>query len=204
MGLRVPLTNSSNLNSPFADQRQRGFGWLQFSDFVEEEFRQYYAQSGVKQARLALCLAISVILIIMGSELASSDISYPKMTFNALILLPTLIGALFFSTKPSQNNTYQYLLLISAVLIGLQITLFVMNASEMELSYFFAAEIAWIFVVWLVLGLVIRQAAITALTISGAYTFGVFIWDIGFSEALFGTMTLVACNAIGAYCCYQL
>ena len=66
-------TASHNLNSPFADQRQRGFVRLLFSGFVEEEFRQYYAQSSLFRARVFAVFAIGCTLISVGTMLANSQ-----------------------------------------------------------------------------------------------------------------------------------
>ena len=42
--------------------------WLLFSDFVEEEFRQYYARSSVQRARLLPVFAIVVVLVGIGGK----------------------------------------------------------------------------------------------------------------------------------------
>ncbi len=71
-------------------------------------------------------------------------------------------------------------------------------------SYYFGAEIAWILIIWLILGLPFRHAAFTALTLSGTYIFGLQAFGVNPAESVFSTSMLLLVNAIGAYCCYQL
>jgi diguanylate cyclase (GGDEF)-like protein len=195
---------SNNLNSPFADQRQRGFAWLRFSDFVEEEFRQYYAHSSLPRARVFLALGITFTLISLGMMLASREFHPVNLTFNILVILPVLAAAFIVSANSGQHRLYQFLLAVSALLMGLWLTSIVTRASIAGMPYYFSALVAWIFVIWLFLGLPIRHAAVTALIISGLYTFGNFQWHLELNEAMFSTTMLVCVNVIGAFCCYQL
>jgi len=197
-------STSNNLTSPFADQRQRGFVRLLFSDFVEEEFRQYYAQSSLFRARVFAVVAIGYTLILIGAMFTSSGFHPVTFFFNALVMLPVLTVTLILSARPSQHRLYQCLLAFSALLIGLWITSVVTRASIDGMPYYFSALVAWIFVVWLFLGLPFRHAAFTALVISGMYIFGNFNWHLELNEVIFTTGTLASINIIGAFCCYQL
>jgi len=197
-------TTSNNLNSPFADERQRGFARLRFSDFVEEEFRQYYAHSSPLRARVFLVFGIVATLLSLGMMIASRDFHPVNLAFNVLVMLPVLVAALMASMKPDQHRLYQLLLAVSALLMGLWLTSVVTRASIAGMPYYFSALVAWIFVVWLFLGLPIRHAAATALIISGLYVFGNFNWNLEFNEAIFSTTMLLCINVIGAFCCYQL
>jgi diguanylate cyclase (GGDEF)-like protein len=200
----VTEKTSNNLTSPFADQRQRGFARLRFSDFVEEEFRQYYAHSSLFRARVFLVFSIACTLISLGMMLASRDFHPATWSFNILVILPVLVAALIASAKPRQHALYQLLLAASALLIGLWLTSVVTRASIAGMPYYFSALVAWIFVVWLFLGLPFRHAAVTAVVLSGLYVFGIFAWELEFNEAIFSTGTLACINVIAAFCCYQL
>lgn len=197
-------STSNNLNSPFADQRQRGFRWLLFSGFLEEEFRQYYAHSSLLRARVFLVFGIVFTLLWLGMMLASRDFHPANLAFNILVMLPVLVAALMASMKPGEHRLYQLLLAVSALLMGLWLTSIVTRASIAGMPYYFSALVAWIFVVWLFLGLPIRHAAVTAMIISGLYTFGNFNWNLELHEAIFSTGMLGFVNLIGAFCCYQL
>lgn len=202
--MRVTTSNRKNLTSPFADQRRRGFGWLLFSDFVEEEFRQYYAQSNIQRGRLIPVLAIAVTLISFGVRLADGTVSMSLVAFDFCIMVPILIATLYLSTQPQRHHLYQTMLAVSTLLIGMFITSVVTRASMGGLPYYFAVEIAWLFVIWLILGLPFRHAASVALLLSATYMYGSYHWNFDFNETPFTLLMLIVVNGIGAFCCYQL
>ncbi len=197
-------TASENLNSPFADQLRNGFIWLRFSDFVEEEFLSYYAKSSLQRSRLLPIMAIAATLISIGIMVANQGAHPLMLGFDVLVMLPILAAALWASTSPAHHRLYQFLLAVSALLIGMWISSIVTRASLHGTPYYFAAIIAWVFVVWLILGLPFRHAAVTAMTISGMYMFGSFMWGLPLNEVIFTTLMLVFVNCMGAVCCYQL
>jgi diguanylate cyclase (GGDEF)-like protein len=200
----VSISNRKNLTSPFADQRKRGFRWLLFSDFVEEEFRQYYAKSNIQRGRLIPVLAIAVTLISFGVRLAEGNVTMSLVLFDFGVLLPILGTTLYFSVDPRRHRLYQTMLAISTLLIGMFITSVVTRASMGGLPYYFAVEIAWLFVIWLILGLPFRHAAAVALLLSATYLYGSYHWNFDFKETPFTLLMLIIVNGIGAFCCYQL
>jgi len=204
--VRSPVTAkaSQNLKSPYADQRQAGFRWLVFSDFVEEEFRQYYARSGVLRSRLLPIIGLVTTLIATGYTLSQPDVHPVVVIFNIGIMLPILSATLWTSTRPSHHRLYQFLLAGSALLMGMWISSHVTRQSLAGNSYYFGAEIGWLFIVWLILGLPFRHAAFTALTISGLYIFGLSAWQFPPREPMLATSMLLVVNGIGGFCCYQL
>jgi len=190
--------------SPYADQLKRGFRWLRFSDFVEEEFRQYYAQSNIQRGRLIPVLAIAVTLISFGVRLAEGTVSGSLLLFDFGLMLPILGATLYLSADPGRHRIYQAMLAISTLLIGMFITSIVTRASIGGLPYYFAVEVAWLFVIWLILGLPFRHAAAVALTLSTTYMYGSYLWNFEFNETSFSLLMLIVVNGIGAFCCYQL
>jgi diguanylate cyclase (GGDEF)-like protein len=195
---------SDNLNSPFEEQRKLGFNWLQFNDFVEEEFRQYYAQSNVQRARIMPILTIATTLIAIGLMLANPKSNLVMLSYNVFGVLPIMTLTLFASTKPRWHQFYQVMLALSTLIVGLWVTSMVSRASLAGMPFYFAAEIAWLFVVWLIVGLPFRHAAVVALTISSTYILGNFWWDFSVSELAFGAAMLAFVNFFGALACYQL
>lgn len=193
-----------NLKSPYVDQLRAGFRWLVFSDFVEEEFRQYHSESSVNRARVLPVFGIVAILISMGSMLTSDDTHPVVIVFNIGVMLPMLSATLWASGQPAYHRLHQFLLAGSALLVGMWVSSVVTRASIEGQSYYFGAEIAWIFIVWLILGLPFRHAAFTALTISALYILGLGIWNLQPGETVFSTSMLLVLNIIGAFCCYQL
>jgi diguanylate cyclase (GGDEF)-like protein len=195
---------SDNLNSPYVDQRRQGLRWLRFSDFVEEEFLQFYASNTANRARLMPILAMMTSCVSIGVMLAEDDSSVIMLLFNILLMMPLLGATLYASMRPGQHRIYQLLLAGSALMIGMWITSLVTRASIEGMQFYFAAEIAWLFVVWLILGLPFRHAAAVSLLISLSYVTGNINSGFASGEMFFVGLMLVFVNAIGGLCCYQL
>lgn len=195
---------SENLNSPYSDQLKSGFRKLRFCSFVEEEFLLHYAQASLQRSRLMPIIAMSVTLFSIGIMVARQGPDSSMLAFDILILIPALSAAMWASRNPANHRIYQFLLAVSAMLIGMWLTSVVTRASIIGTPYYFAMLVAWVFVVWLILGLPFRHATVTALTISGLYIGGSFLWNFQMHEMIFTTTMLVFVNCIGAACCYQL
>ena len=191
------------MNSPFAEQRQMGFNWLQFNDFVEEEFRQHYAQSNVQRARIMPILTMAGTLIAIGLMLADPQSNLVMLSYNVFGVLPVMTFTLYASTKPRWHRFYQVMLATSTLVVGLWVTSIVTRASLAGMPYYFAAEIAWLFVVWMIVGLPFRHAAVVASIISFFYILGNFYWDFTTGELAFGAMLLAFVNGFGGLACYQ-
>ncbi|MFQ5634486.1 MAG: diguanylate cyclase domain-containing protein [Gammaproteobacteria bacterium] len=200
----MTIKTNQNLKSVYADELRAGFRWLVFSDFVEEEFRQYYARSSVQRARLLPILGIGIILVSLGFTLGNSEIHPVVAIFDIGIMLPILSATLWASASPQRHRLFQFLLAAGALLIGMWINSIVTRASLAGMSYYFSAQISWVGIVWLILGLPFRHAAFTALTISGVYIFGHSLFHLAPSEAAFSSSMLLVVNVIGGFCCYQL
>ena len=195
---------TENLNSPFHDQLKSGFSRLRFSDFVEEEFLSQYARTSLYRSRLLLALAIAATLINIGITIAGQGGHPAILIFDIIIMLPVLGASLWASMNPASHRLYRFLLAVSAMLIGMWATSIVVRASLDSTPYYFAMLITWMFVVWLILGLPFRHAAVTALTISGLYIFSVLSWDFQLDEGAFTVALLLFVNFVGAIGCYQL
>jgi diguanylate cyclase (GGDEF)-like protein len=176
-----------------------------FADPVlEAEFRQHFAAASYPKARpLVLLLAVAGFLI-TAVGLASRGISVITATFGLAVMLPLLTATLMLSYRPAWQDWYQRLLASSALGIGLFVTSVTLRASLQGMPYFFGAQVAWIFLVWLILGLLFRYAAITTAVISAAYIWGLYHWHINVSETLFESLMLLSVNAVGGLCCFQL
>jgi len=195
---------SENLNSPFSEQRKSGFRWLRFTDFVEEEFLAYYTKSSLQRSRTLPILALAASLVSLGILLMGETIHPLLLAFDVLIMLPVLSLTIWASMNPAKYRLYQFLIATSAMLIGMLVTSYVARGSIEGQSYYFSALVAWVFMVWLMLGLPFRYAALNALTISGLAIFGIVNWNIPLGEAAFNITLLFFVNGIGAVCCYQL
>ncbi len=158
----------------------------------------------MKTARPILITIGLVVLAVTAYTLLAGKISPFMMAYELLVLLPVLIGTLLVSYRPKRYAIYQHMLALNALLIGLIVTSITTRASLGGMPYFFAAEIGYIFAVWLVLGLLFRHAMIVASVISLACLFGIANWGFSPQEALFNSIMLILVNLLGAYSCYQL
>jgi diguanylate cyclase (GGDEF)-like protein len=195
---------TKNLNSPYYEQLKGGFAGLRFSDFVEEEFLSQYAQASVLRSRLLLVLVLGVTLISIGAVLSGSGENPVILFFDIFVMLPILGVALWVSMNPALHRFYRLLLSVSAMLIGMWVTSIVMRASLDGMAYYFSMLVTWTFVVWFILGLPFRHAAVTTLVVTGLYIFGCITWNLSFNEMLFTIAMLFFVNSIGIVGCYQL
>ena len=196
--------NGTQFKSPFADERQRGFRSLKFSPFVEEEFLQTYSRETVPRARLLLGLALATLLVLIGARLAQPGPPGFMVAFEVFVTVPVLLGTLYASLLPGRHRLYHFLLATSMLLLGLMINSVVTRASLVGMPFYFAATIAWVFMVWVICGLPFRHAAVTAVLISATYIWGMFNWEFRGTERHFASAALGFVSLIGAVCCYQL
>jgi len=185
------------------DRKQPDLRWLKFGALEEHEFRQAYTAANANRARLVMGFALANLLILIGVGIANAG-SPMMIAFEGAVIMPILTATLYLSRFPERYRLYQFLLAIGALLIGLVVNSVVTRATLNGMPYYFSATIAWIFIVWLILGLTMRAAALTALAISVVYTWGLINWHITPAETSFEVLMLAVVNAIGGFCCYQL
>ncbi|MCC7257917.1 MAG: GGDEF domain-containing protein [Gammaproteobacteria bacterium] len=193
-----------HLSTLVAEQRRPGFSRLRFTRFVEEQFRTHYGEINHPKVRLLLVLAACGICLSTGYALALSNVSMVTAIFDIVVMLPLLTATFLASFQLERHRLYQPLLAVSMLCIGLIVTSVALRASLHGTPYYFAAIVAWVFTIWLSVGLLFGYAAVTAITISLAYGFGLVYWNFGHQESLFAGAMLIGVNALGALCCFQL
>lgn len=182
---------------------RRGFSQLRFQDFVEEQFRQYYADLKYATVRPLLVVAAAAVIGITFAGLYKHSISATTAAFGLAIMLPLLMATLFASYRAQHQRLYETLLALSVLCVGLIVDSITLRASLNGTPYYFGGQIAWIFIVWLVLGLTFWYAAGAAVTISLAYGLALFHWKFGAQQVMFESLMLIGANMIGALCCFQ-
>jgi diguanylate cyclase (GGDEF)-like protein len=193
-----------NQLAPYTEGAVEGLTRLTFPAPVEESFRKYYSQVGVTRARLMPCFAIMMTLIAFALRL-SGDGSWLLMTIWDLgFFLPLLIATLYLSTKPDSYRRYQGMLALSGAVSGLVVVSLYFRPALPGMPSYFAMEIAWIFGVWLILGMRFAHAATTALIISFAHIYGILNLDYEAQALGYEIVMLLLVNGIGATCCYNL
>ncbi len=197
------MVQDQQLSTLVGEQQRRGLERLHFSRFVEEQFRQHYASLSYPKARPLLMLAAFAVIVITGLGMAGHTVSAVTATFGLAVMMPLLLATLIASYQPERHLIYQYLLTASIMGIGLIVTSVTLRASLHGTPYFFGAQVAWIFTVWLLLGLRFWHAAAVGSAISLAYAWGLLHWNFGSQETLFEIVMLLGANGIGALACFQ-
>lgn len=193
-----------HLSTLTAEQRRRGLSRLRFTRYVEEQFRRHYAALNQPKVRPLLVAAALAVIVVTGLGMAEHNISAVTATFGLAVMMPLLMATLIASYQVERHYLYQPLLATSLLCIGMIVNSLTLRASLHGTPYVFGAQVAWIFVVWLSLGLLFWYAAATTFTVSAAYVWGLVHWSFGHQEAFFETVMLAGVNAIGALCCFQL
>ncbi len=203
-GRQVQVSVPEQHMSSLVAERRRGFSRLRFSRFVEEQFRQRYAELNHAKVRPLLVVAAAAVIGVTVLGIYQDNVSALTATFGLAVMLPLLMATLICSFQREHHAMYQPLLAVSVMCVGLIVTSLTLRASLHGTPYYFGAQVAWILTVWLVLGLLFWYAAATSLLISVCYIWGLAHWRFGPQEAAFEAVMLLGVNTIGALCCYQL
>ena len=196
--------NTDDALLPHADQKSATFGGLRFTDTLETEFRRYYSKSSVRRARLMPSFTIMMTLIGVYLRLVSDDIHMVQMAYDLLVMLPLVVVTLYFSTQPNRYRTYQALLAATGIASGIAIVSLVYRPTLSGMPSYFTIEVAWIFGIWLILGLPFRAAALTAATVSACHIAGMFVVSYSMPQIVYEVVMLCLVNGIGATACYHL
>lgn len=185
-------------------ERQQGGARLRFSDLLEQEFRQVYAERNYQKVRQILIASAALILVCLIAGVVRATLSWSTAVYMLGITLPALMATLLQTYKEGSYRRLQALLALTMVLLGLICISMSLRGSMRGAEYHFAATVAWVFMVWVAVGLQLRYAAITAVALSFSYLWGLLAWDFPANELYFSAIALLAINVIGGYCCYQL
>lgn len=153
---------------------------------------------------MLLILAACGVILTTGVAMAGQGVSALTAVFEFAVTLPLLVATLIASWQRERYQIYQYLLTTSALCIGLIITSVSLRAGLNGTPYYFGAEVAWIFTVWLILGLRFWHAAAVTSLVSMAYGWGLLHWHFGSQETLFQIALLIGVNLVAALACFDL
>lgn len=200
----MSLDIHQHLSALSSERGRPGASRLHFGDFLEPDFRRLYAEAHYPRTRPLLITAGMLVAIAVVAAVGHASLSWMTAAFTMGILLPTLLLTLVLSYREHSHEGYHHGLALTAFWVGLVCTSLTIRGSLYGAPYYFGAEVAWIFVVWLVLGLRFRHAAVTAIGVSLIYVWGMLEWDFPFAELVFCSVTLLVVNIVGASGCYQL
>jgi diguanylate cyclase (GGDEF)-like protein len=185
-------------------ERQAGVAHLHFSALMERQFRQVYAERGYPKVRQILLASAAAILISLIVGVVRATLSWPTAVYMLGITLPVLMATLLQTYKESSYRRSQALLMLTTFLLGLACVSLSLRGSLHGAPYHFAAMVACVFAVWVVLGLQFRYAAVVAVALSCSYLWGLLNWDFPRGELYFSTAGLLVVNIIGGYSCFKL
>ena len=197
-------TIEQGLNSLYSEQLKKGFRRLRFIDILEPEFRRYYMEQNEEKSRLVVGFSLSVIVLAaVVANMTGSDPMFTMESVALFVMAPVLLCTLILSYS-NQRNIYNIMLVVCALVIGVSGTMVNLHASEAGMSYYFAAQTGWVFMVWLVLGIQFRVTARACLIITLTYMTAAVSAGLPTDQLLFEGFMLGAVNLIGSYSAYQL
>lgn len=197
-------TIEQGLNSLYSEQLKKGFRRLRFIDILEPEFRRYYLEQNAEKSRLVVGFSLSVIVLAaVVANMTGSDPMFTMESIALFVMAPVLLCTLVLSYS-NQRNIYNIMVVVSALVIGVSGTMVNLHASEAGMSYYFAAQTGWIFMVWLVLGIQFQTTARVCLIITLTYMTAAVSAGLPTDQLLFEGFMLGAVNLIGSYSAYQL
>ncbi|MDG1462265.1 MAG: GGDEF domain-containing protein, partial [Gammaproteobacteria bacterium] len=137
------------------------------------------------------------------ANMSSSDPIVTLSSIGLFVMAPVLLFTLIFSyTK--QRFAYKVLVICSALVVGVAGAMVNLQASAAGMSYYFAGQTGWIFIIWLVFGMQFRIAARCALVVTITYMVSAAMMELPLDQLLFEGFMLLAVNLAGSYSCYQL
>ena len=197
-------TFEQGLNSLYSEQLKKGFRRLRFIDILEPEFRGYHLEKNAQKSRLAIGFSLSIIVLAaVFANIIGSDPMFAMESVALFVMAPVLLCTLVLSYS-NQRNVYNIMIVASALVIGISGTMVNLQASAAGMSYYFAAQTGWIFMVWLVLGIQFRATSAVCIIITLTYMTAAISAGLPVDELLFEGFMLGAVNLIGGYSAYQL
>lgn len=195
---------AKGVNSLYGDQLRRGFAALRFDDFLEDEFRQVYLQDNFQKSRLVIALSLLVCVVVALLNMSAPAGGSVSMNKFGLSLMAPMLLMTFVASFTGHRFIYQALLAVSALVIGIAGTAIDVQASLAGMSYYFAGQVGWIFMVWSLLGLMFMAAAGLCATISVIYVAWAMWAGLPSQEIFFEGFMLMNINVLGGYSCYKI
>ncbi len=191
-------------NTLYSEQLRSGFKRLRFINFLEEEFRQTYQADNREKSRLTIALALVICVVLTVISQAIGGEGESAMRALGLAVLVPMLGLTIVASYRATSMAYQFLLGVSALVVGLAGAVIGVKASLAGMSYYFAAQASWIFMIWLVMGFLFRPAACLAWAVSIAYVAATLAAGLPTEEVIFETSMLLTMNLLGGYSCYKI
>ena len=202
--MELPQLNRASLESPYAQELERGFQMLRFAGPLEKEFRDFFIGQNRLRGRLSALSAL--VLIVAASAIEAAFTDYPGR--NTAILLRLFVGApalgcLVLATYlQSLNRYFELIVSVCVVAIGVSIIYISHQAALAGSSYHLAGVVLAILYACLFMGLQFYLAVgLTVFLISLHVAAGTII-GLAPDVLLYTTAMCTAATVIGAISTY--
>ena len=192
--------------SLYEEQLKRGFGSLRFDSFLEDEFRASYRLTNFVKSRLVIAFALLIVVVMSVGHIASGSTSEHPVTagiygLGAMLLALVLTLAVSYARSP---RLYTACLGLCALAIGIAGTTVDVQASLVGQGYYFAGQIGWVLMIWMMFGLLFVPAAILTAAVSIIYVVAAVYAGLAPEEIYFESFMLLNANFLGGYSCYKI
>jgi diguanylate cyclase (GGDEF)-like protein len=202
--MELPQLNRSSLESPYAQELERGFPMLKFAGPLEKEFRDFYVAQNVLRVRLSALIAL--VLVVAASVIEAVFVDYAgRDTANLvrLFVLAPSLGCIVLATYlPSLNRFYELILSVAVLAIGVAIIYISHAAALGGSSYQLAGVVLAILYACLFLGLQFYQAVGLTVTLIAAHLVTGAIVGLPLDLLLYTTAIAIAASVIGSISTY--
>lgn len=204
--MELPELNRSSLESPYAQQLERGFKKLKFAGLLEKEFREFYASQNLARGRLSALIALILVLSVSAIEFLFGD--YPDGSIaNWLrvgVLCPVLLVCVGATYHPRLRKHYQPIAATGVILAGLTAIYICQIASLAGASYLLAGVVVVNLYACLFLGFrfYVGISVATFLVLTHV-TMGAVL-GLPVNALLYTTALLAAATVIGSISTYSL
>ncbi|NND54104.1 MAG: GGDEF domain-containing protein [Gammaproteobacteria bacterium] len=188
----------------YEDQLRMGFGALRFTDFLEREFRESYAQENYQKSRLVLAMCAIVVMFVTVVQALSPSSEDNNLTNMGLVAMGLMIIGTLIMSYLDRRVLYHSFIVVSGLCIGIAGTIIDVQASLAGQGYYFAGQIGWTFIMWSMLGLLFAPAAALCFLVSIIYLGSATFMGLPGEQLFFEGFMLLNVNLLGGYSCYKI
>jgi len=204
--MELPKLNRDSLQSPYAEQLNRGFPGLKFATLIEKEFREFYIAQNLPRARLSALVALILVLWLTCIEFLFNDTAATTQ-MNALrlgVLCPLLVVVIVAIYVPFLERYYDEIAATGVTVIGLVVSYICQVAALEGASYVLAGVVLVNLYACMFLGFRFPVAASIAALLTAAHLGFGFLLGAPLSELFYMTAILATSNVIGGIATYNL
>jgi diguanylate cyclase (GGDEF)-like protein len=192
------------LDSPAAMQLRRGFPWLRFREPLEREFRDAYREQTKSRIKGNIWLSFAIVGAFMAMhQFLLGNTPHWLTALRFFVLLPAMAVTLVLLHSSWYQRLFAPLAQVLAPAFGIGVVISDLFALQSGTSFLPAVVMATIGI-YSLLGLFFYAALRSGLIILATYFIGLFLLQIPFADAVYGTLVITCANLVGGTICYTL